>query len=178
MFHRLFATTALCLVSSGVAADPGWEFGVGLGGSLIRDTDNGETFQGNSFALQVEGGYRFTDRFAFNVGYLSLGEASDTVGGVDTDIEVRALTLGFRFTFTPDSMARWYGRLGVVNYYADVDPGGVGLDEIFGQGAIDIGGGVEVDAGDSGAWFLEVRYLDGDDQEEGGAALLGYRFQF
>ena len=178
MSRLILVLLVVCLLPAAHAAERGFEFGAGIGISLIRDTDNGETFQGNGTAYELTVGYRFSPRFVATMGYLDLGEADDTIGGVDTTIDVNALAFGLRYTFNPDSTAEWYARLGGVHYFSDVDPGGVGLEDIFGSGAIEVGAGVEFAARENGAFYLEARYLDGDDQEEGGAALLGYRFRF
>ncbi|MEM8982024.1 MAG: outer membrane beta-barrel protein [Pseudomonadota bacterium] len=172
----IIAAIVCILLSVPAAAQLNLEVGVGAGPSLIRDTDNGATFQDNSFGFQIEVGVSFNDRFAISLGYLNLGEGSDTFAGVPTDIAVDAATLGFRWTFNPESRIEAYSRLGLTNYYSDVDPGG-GF-ELFGATAIDFGVGAAIPVGDSGRWFAEIRYLDGSDQEEGGVGLIGYRHRF
>ncbi|MEM1262239.1 MAG: porin family protein [Pseudomonadota bacterium] len=163
-------------LSMPAVADLQFEIGGGAGLSLIRDTDNGDTFQDTSFGYQIEVGLSFTEHFAVALGYLDLGEGSDTLAGVPTDIAVDAATLAFRWTFNPDSRIEAYSRFGIINYYSEVDPGG-GF-ELFGDSAFDFGLGAALPVGDDGRWFFEVRYFDGSDQEEGGVGLIGYRHRF
>lgn len=154
----------------------GWAVNAGIGGGIVRDEDGSETFRGGAFAWKT--GIEFRTRGAIAIGFtvFDLGTAEDTVGGVDTEIRVDGIDLHARFIFAPGETTEFYGLIGGAVYDADVSTGG-GFS-LFGDGAIVIGGGVDIFTGERSSIRAEARYLEGDRNESGGYATIGFNFRF
>lgn len=184
MNKRLFAATAasVFLASAFIpvhAQDKiGWGLNAGIGASQIRDRDNDGTFDGNALGFSLEVEYRFSRSFALGFGGFTLGTADDTVNSVDTEIDVDAINLVGRLIFPLSDSVDVYGRLGVVNYFTDVEPGFGGLDRLFGDDAVELGIGMDVGGGEHFAFRLEGRYFNGSRDETGALLTLGVNYRF
>ncbi len=157
----------------------GWGVSAGIGSSRIRDKDGSDTFSGNGFGLMAEVEYRFTSNLALGFGGFSLGRADDSFGGVDTEIEVRGYELFGRLIYPASDSVDVYGRIGAANYFVDIEPGSVGLDDaLFGDDALEIGFGVDFSRREKLAIRLEGRYLNGGDDETGTLLVVGFNYLF
>ncbi len=154
----------------------GWAFNAGIGGGIIRDEDGSETFRGNSFAYKAGIEYRFRNSVAIGFNYFDLGKASDTVSGVDTDISVDGVDFHLRFVFTPGKTTEYYALVGSAVYDADIST--ANTFSLFGDGAWEIGGGIDFHTSEQAAIRFEARFLNGDRDESGGFATLGFNFRF
>ncbi len=175
-FVRLFGLFALIGLAQPTLAQSGFGVYGGLGVSLIKDDDGTSNFQGTGFGGNAGIDYRASNGVSFGFGVLTLGTAEDTLNGVDTEISVDAVELFVRYPFVTLGGAEIFGRLGGINYSADVEPGS--NFNIFGDPAWDVG--VGVDFVDNGPWAVraEARYLNGADDESGGFASIGFRYGF
>ena len=154
----------------------GWEIYGGIGPSVIRDEDGSETFRGTSFGFLFGGGFRFSENFALGIHGISLGEANDTIGGVDTEIEVDAVGFSARLIFPLSEKTEAYGILGGIIYDADVSPGG-GFS-IFGEDGWELGAGLDFATSDNLSLRLEGRYFNGQADESGGLVTFGFGYRF
>ncbi len=153
----------------------GWALNIGLGGGIVRDEDDTETFRGSAFAWKTGIEYRMQNSIALGFTVFDLGTAEDTVGGVETEVRVDGIDFHARFVFGSGGQTEFYGLLGGAIYDANVSTGG---SSIFGDGAILIGGGVDFFTGERSSIRFEARYLEGDRNESGGYATLGFNFRF
>ena len=176
----VFVPLALILFLSTAEAQEsdrsGWAFNAGIGGAIVRDEDGSETFRGNSFAYKAGIEYRMQNSFAIGFNYFDLGKANDTVGGVDTDISVDGIDFHLRFIFTEGQKTEFYALVGSAIYDADVSTGG--SFSLFGEGAWEIGGGVDFHTSERTAIRFEARFLNGERDESGGFATIGFNFRF
>lgn len=147
----------------------------GIGGSLLKDRDGPETFEGNGFAYDLGLEYRFVPRFALGIDLFSLGSASDTFGGVDTEIEAEGVDFFGRLVFPLSEAVEIYGRLGAVIYHTDVTPGD--SIDIFGEDGTSFGAGLDIGREDL-ALRLEGRYIDGSRDESGALLTAGFSYRF
>ncbi len=175
----VLAALALILVLDTAEAQEndrsGWALNVGIGSAIVRDEDDTETFRGNAFAWKTGIEYRMQNSIALGFTVFDLGTASDTVGGVDTDVRVDGIDVHARFIFRPGESTEFYGLFGGAIYDANVSTGG---SSFFGDGAFLVGGGVDFFTSDRSAVRFELRYLEGDRNESGGYATIGFNFSF
>jgi hypothetical protein len=179
----LLATAFLLLLGTPLAAEAqdetGWGVSAAIGSSQIRDEDGADTFSGSGFGMSAEFEYRFTQNFALGFGGFSLGRADDDFGGVDTEIEVRGYTLFGRVIFPVSDSTEIFGRIGAANYFVDIDPGSVSLDDaLFGEDAVELGFGVDFGRKEKLAFRLEGRYFNGGSDETGVLLSAGFNYQF
>ncbi len=176
----VFVPLALILFMSTAQAQgedrAGWAINTGIGGAIIRDEDGSVTFRGNSFAYNVGVEYRTRSAIAIGFSYFDLGTANDTIGGVDTDISVDGVDFHVRFIFAPGGKTEWYALVGSAVYDADVSTGG--SFALFGEGAWEIGGGVDFHTSERAAIRFQARFLNGERDESGGFATLGFNWRF
>ena len=176
----VFVPLALILFVSTAQAQEddraGWAINTGIGGAIVRDEDGSETFRGNSFAYNVGIEYRTRSNIAVGFSYFDLGTASDTIGGVDTDISVDGVDFHLRFIFLPGQKTEFYGLIGSAVYDADVSTGG--SFSLFGEGAWEIGGGVDFHTSERAAIRFQARFLNGERDESGGFATIGFNWRF
>lgn len=181
---RILAITPLLFLvaaPSTVAAQDrtGWGLSATIGGSQLKDKDGSETFIGNGLGLTVEFEYRFTQYFALGFGGFSLGRADDNFGGVDTEIEVRGYSLFGRVIYPTSDSVDVYGRIGAANYFVDIDPGSVSIDDaLFGKDALELGIGVDFGRTRRLAFRIEGRYLNGGSDETGALFTAGFNYLF
>lgn len=154
----------------------GWEIHGGIGPSVIRDEDGTETFRGTGFGFIFGGEYRFTDHFALGLNVLSLGSADDTIGGVETEIEVDAIGFTGRIIFPLGERVEGYGLIGSIVYDADVNPGG-GF-RIFGEDAWEFGAGIDIPTSEQFSLRVDGRYFNGTRDESGGLLTFGFSYRF
>lgn len=147
----------------------------GIGGSLLKDRDGSETFEGNGFGYDFGIEYRFVPRFALGVDLFSLGSASDTFGGVDTEIEASGLDFFGRLIFPLTDAVEIYGRVGSTIYHTEVTPSD--SVDIFGEDGTSFGAGVDIGQEDL-ALRLEARYIDGARDESGALLTAGFSYRF
>ncbi len=176
----VFVPLALMLLSGTANAQEvdrsGWAFSAGIGGAIVRDEDGSETFRGNSFAYKSGIEYRLGNSVAIGFNYFDLGKANDTVGGVDTDISVDGVDFHLRFVLTPEQKTEFYALVGSAIYDADVSTGG--SFSLFGDGAWEIGAGIDYFISERTAIRFEGRFLNGERDESGGFATVGFNFRF
>ncbi|MDJ0910188.1 MAG: porin family protein [Woeseiaceae bacterium] len=179
-FRYVFAALALFLFVATAQAQEadrsGWAINAGIGGAIVRDEDGSETFRGSSFAYNTGIEYRMRNSLAIGFSYYDFGTANDTVGGVDTDISVDGIDFTLRFVFRPGGTVEPYALIGTAIYDADVSTGG-GFS-LFGDGAWEIGGGIDYHTSERTAIRFQARYLNGDRDESGGFATIGFNFRF
>ena len=156
----------------------GWGVSAGIGSSRIKDIDGSDRFSGAAFGTSAEVEYRFTPNIALGLGVFSLGRAEDSFGGVDTEIEVRGFDLFGRAIYPVSDSFEIYGRVASATYFVDIDPGGVSLDDLFGEDAVELGVGVDFGRKDKIAFRLEGRYFNGGSDETGTLILLGFNYLF
>ena len=157
----------------------GWSVSAAVGVSQIRDKDGDDTFNGNGFGLTAEFEYRFTPNIALGFGGFSLGRAEDRFGGEDTEIEVRGYSLYGRAIYPISDTAEIYGRIAGANYFVDIDPGSVSLeDALFGEDALELGIGADFARTDKMAFRLEGRFFDGGRDETGVLLVFGFNYLF
>lgn len=154
----------------------GWAFNAGIGASIIRDEDGTETFRGTAFAYDFGFEYRTTGPIAFGMTIFDMGTATDTVSGVSTDIKVRGFDLYGRYIFTKPGDVEVYGLLGAAIYDADVSTGG-GFS-LFGEGAWEVGGGIDFVTSENVSVRIEARFLNGERDESGGLMTVGLNYRF
>ena len=154
----------------------GWAFNAGIGGAIVRDEDGTETFRGNSFAYNAGIEYRMRNSIAIGFSYFDLGTANDTVGGVDTDINVDGVDFHLRFILAPGGKTEFYALVGSAVYDADVSTG-VSFN-LFGDGAWELGGGMDYHMSERTAVRFQARFLNGERDESGGFATVGLSFRF
>ena len=182
--HRsvVLATTVLLLTVAAPATardDTGWGISAGVGAARIRDKDGADEFSGGSLGLSADVEYRFTPNFALGFGGFSLGRADDSFGGVDTEIEVRGYELFGRVIVPMTETVEFYGRIGAANYFVDIDPGGVSLeDALFGEDAVGLGIGLDFGRKEKLAFRIEGRYLNGGSDETGTLLTVGVNYLF
>ncbi len=171
------AIAALVLLAPAAHAQERTGFAVhgGIGGSLLKDRDGPETFEGNGFAYGLGLEYRFVPRFALGVDLFSLGSATDTFGGVETEVEAEGIDFFGRLVFPLTETVEAYGRLGAVLYHTDVTPGG--SIDIFGEDGTSFGAGLDIGREDL-ALRLEGRYIDGARDESGALLTVGFSYRF
>ncbi len=169
---------ALAPVGAGAQAPDRSGFAVhgGIGSSVVRDEDGTETFRGTAFAFSLGVEYRFTDLFALTFGTFNLGKPTDTLSGVDTQIDVRGIELLARFYFPVSERTEAYALLGSANYYVDIEPGG--NNGLFGEDAWEIGGGLDIYTEESFSWRLEGRFFNGPRDESAGLLTIGLNYRF
>lgn len=180
--HALFVVVVIVLA----AAPPveaqdrtGWGVSAGIGPTRIKDKDGSDTFSGTGFGFAAEVEYRFTPNLALGFGGFSLGRADDSFGSVDTEIEVRGYELFGRIIYPVSASVEVFGRVGAANYFVDIDPGSVSLDDaLFGQGALELGFGVDFARKEKFAYRLEGRYLNGGNDETGAQVVIGFNYLF
>lgn len=172
----LAAAILLPLMISAAFADEkaGWNMSAGIGGSLIRDRDGDDVFEGNGFGFTWGAEYRFGPRWAFGVDLFSLGGATETFNSVDTRIDVGGIDLRARVILPVSENVELYGRLGFAGYFADVRPGGNNL----GADALSVGFGLDVDRDEHWTIRLEGRYFDGQSEETGALLTAGFNYRF
>lgn len=173
------ALLALGLAEVAGAQDrTGWSVSGMIGVSQIRDEDETDTFDGNSLGLALEGEFRFTPNIAVGLGLFSLGRADDTFDGVDTEISVRGFSIFGRAIYPVSDSVDIYGRIGSAVYYVDIDPGGVGLADLFGEDAVELGVGIDFGRQEKLAYRLEGRYYNGGKEETGALITFGFNYLF
>lgn len=176
----MFFTLVLILVAGTAQSQEsdrsGWAINAGIGSAIVRDEDGTETFRGSAFAWKTGVEYRTRGSIAIGFTVFDLGTAEDTVSNVETEIRVDGIDLHGRFIFNAGSQTEFYALLGGAIYDADVSTGG-GFS-LFGDGAIVLGGGVDFLTGERSSIRLEARYLEGDREESGGYATIGFNFRF
>ncbi|MDJ0748541.1 MAG: outer membrane beta-barrel protein [Woeseiaceae bacterium] len=156
----------------------GWGVSAGIGSSRIKDKDGADRFSGAGFGLAAEVEYRFSPNIALGLGGFSLGRAEDSFGGVDTEIEVRGFELFGRVILPVSDTFEVFGRVGAATYFVDIDPGGVSIDDIFGEDAVELGVGVDFGRKEKLAFRLEGRHFNGGSDETGALMLLGFNYLF
>ncbi len=157
----------------------GFGISAGIGASQIRDKDGDAEFSAGDIGWTLEFEYRFTPNFALGLGGFSLGRANDDFGGVDTEIAVRGWNVFGRTIVEVSENVEAFGRIGVANYFVDIDPGSVSFDDaLFGQGAIELGVGFDIGRRDKLAFRVEGRYFDGDNDESGLLFTVGINYLF
>lgn len=178
MTLRAILMTLSILVATPVQAQQksGWGLSAGIGASRVRDVDDDDTFDGNSFGYSLEGEFRFSPYFAFGLGGFNLGQASDTFGSVDTEISVKGFGIFGRVIYPLSDTVDLYGRLGGVTYVADLDPGGI--NSLFGEDALELGLGADIGGGNKLSFRAEGRYFDGPREESGGLVTVGFSYRF
>ena len=175
-----FVPLALILITSAAEAQEndrsGWAINAGIGGAIVRDEDGAETFRGSSFAYNTGIEYRMKNSIAIGFSYFDLGKANDTVSGVDTDITVDGVDFHLRFILAPGAKTEYYALIGSAVYDADVSTGG--SFSLFGDGAWEIGGGMDYHVSEQTAIRFQARFLNGERDESGGFATIGFNFRF
>ena len=156
----------------------GWGVSAGIGSSRIKDVDGPDRFSGAAFGTAAEVEYRFSPNIALGFGVFSLGRAEDSFGGVDTEIEVRGFELFGRAIYPVSDTFEIYGRIGSATYFVDIDPGGVSLDDLFGEDAVELGIGIDFGRKEKMAFRLEGRYFNGGSDETGTLVFLGFNYDF
>jgi len=171
-----FLVLLLPLLTTPAHADEkrGWALSFGLGPSLIKDRDGNETFDGNGFGYNWGPEFRFSKRWALGMDFFSLGHARDTFNSVDTRIDVGGLELRGRLIHQLTENVEMYGRLGYAGYFADLAPGGSN----FGEGAVALGLGLDIDRGEHFSIRIDGRYLDGPRDESGALLTAGFNYRF
>ena len=164
----------LCTTSAFAQEKAGWSMNAGIGGSLIRDRDGDETFDGNGFGYTWGVEYRFGPRWALGMDLFSLGSATDTLDAVETKIDVGGFDMRARLIFPMSENTELFGRLGYVGYFADVDPGGSN----FGEEALSLGLGLDVDRDEHWTIRVEGRYFDGPREESGTLLAVGFNYRW
>lgn len=158
----------------------GWGVGAGIGLSQIKDRDdfgNGnETFKGSGFGYDLDIEYRFFRNFAIGIDFFTLGTASDTFNSVNTEIDVGGLGYYGRLIYPITDRIEVFGRIGEVDYSANVTPGG--SNGLFGDSAHEWGLGIDVAGGTRFAYRLQVRNFDGPRAESGALLTFGLYFWF
>lgn len=154
----------------------GWGVAAGIGVSKIRDRDSSGNFNGSDTGYSLEGEYRFTPNFALGLSIFDLGKADDTVNSVPTTIEVDGFGFFVRGIIPVSNTVDIYGRLGRINYEADVTPGG--STGLFGEDANEIGAGVDIGHGEHFSYRIEGRYFDGPRDESGALFTVGLSYRF
>lgn len=179
-------TSVACLVflvlglpdASSAQDRSGWSVSGMAGISQIRDEDETDTFDGNSLGLAADVEFRFTPNFSLGLGLFSLGRADDTFDGVDTEISVRGFSFFGRLIHPVSDTVDVYGRIGAATYYVDIDPGSVGLADLFGEDAVELGFGIDFGRQEKLAYRLEGRYYNGGKDETGALILFGFNYLF
>jgi hypothetical protein len=177
----VFAPLLLLVAAPPVEAQDktGWGVSATVGGSQIRDKDGPDTFSGNAVGFTAEFEYRFTPYFALGFGGFSLGRTNDDFGGVDTEIAVRGYSLFGRVIYPASDTFDLYGRIGAANYFVDIDPGSVSIDDaLFGQDAVELGIGVDFARTKKAAFRIEGRFLNGGRDETGVLFTVGVNYLF
>lgn len=154
----------------------GWGISGGLGVSTVKDVDGSERFDGNDFAISIEGEYRFTPYIAMGFSMFSLGQPNDNFNAVDTEIRVRGYGVFGRLIYPFSDRVDIYGRVGSVVYHADLTPGG--STGLFGEDATEFGLGLDLGDLNNTAFRLEGRYFDGPRSESGGMITIGVSHRF
>lgn len=176
----MFVPLALILCMGAAQAQEsdrsGLALNAGIGGSIIRDEDGTETFRGSAFAYNIGIEYRMRNNIAFGFSVFDLGTADDTIGGVDTEIEVRGIDINARFVLGGGGATEFYALIGGAVYDADVSTGG--SFSLFGEGAWQIGVGADFYTSERAAIRAQVRFLNGPRDESGGLATIGFNFRF
>lgn len=72
-------------------AKTGFYIGAGIGNNQLEESDSGFKFDGDDTAITVFGGYQFNQWIAAEVGYVDGGKPSDTVGGVNIELDSSAV---------------------------------------------------------------------------------------
>ena len=167
-----------CADLSAAQDKTGWSVSGVVGVSQIRDEDSTDTFDGNSLGLAADFEYRFTPNFTLGLGLFSLGRADDVFEGVETEIAVRGFSLFGRVIQPLSDSVDFYGRIGAAVYYVDIDPGGVGLADLFGEDAVERGIGIDFGRRERLAYRLEGRYYNGGKDETGALITAGFNYLF
>ena len=157
----------------------GWALSATIGASQIKDTDGADTFSGNSFGTSFDIEYRISPNVALGFGGFSLGKADDTFGTVETEIQVRGYDIFGRAIFPVSDKAELFGRIAAANYFVDIDPGSVSIeDALFGEDAFEFGFGVDFARQDKLAFRIEARYFNGGSDETGTLLTFGINYLF
>ena len=151
---------------------------LGIGSSSIEDEDApGDTFDGSDFGWNLDLEWRFIENLAVGVNWISLGEDSDSLNGTETTIGVDGFGAYVRGYLPVTKRITLHARYGETNYNVDIDPG-IGSVFPFSDSAKDFGAGGDFNFTENLAVRVEVRWLDGPDQEAGGLTTIGLRWQF
>lgn len=170
----LAVVVPLCSTVARAEDKTGWALSFGVGGSVIHDRDGNETFRASDLAYNWGPEYRFSKRFALGIDFFSLGSGSDTINGVDTTIDVGGFEIRGRYIFPLSDRVEMYTRLGIVGYFADVDPGGSNL----GEDAVALGLGFDIGTSEHWTFRLDGRYLQGPSNESGALVTAGFNYRF
>lgn len=173
----LSSTLLSTVVIAQDAADRrGFAINGGIGASVIRDEDGTETFRGNAFGFNLGFEYRFTQNFALGLGTFNLGEASDTIDSIDTNIDVRGIDILARFYIPMSEKVELFALVGGANYYVDLEPGGT--NGLFGDDAWELGGGVDFITDEDFSIRFEGRFFNGTRDESAGLVTVGFSYRF
>ncbi len=175
----VIAVLVICTAFPVQAQDrTGWAVSAGIGASRIKDQDGADRFSGAAFGTAAEAEYRFSPNVSLGLGGFSLGRAEDSLGGVDTEIQVRGFTLFGRAILPVSDTVELYGRFGAATYFVDIDPGSVSFVDIFGEDAVELGFGIDFGRKEKMAFRIEGRYLNGGKDETGALMLVGFNYLF
>lgn len=116
---------------SAPATDKGWYMGAAVGQANQKDTFAAATVNADrkDTAWKLYGGYQYNTNLAVELGYVDLGKATGTLGGVAADSSAKAfelvgvgiLPLGHSFSA--------YGKLGLARWDTKMSVGGVGVSD-------------------------------------------------
>jgi hypothetical protein len=146
MFRALIAAVILASAPMySMAADSGFYLGasVGQGGVDSENIDLGsvaEDFDGDDTGFKAIAGFRLTKLFAIEANYVDLGTASDTIQGVNVDVDTKGID-AFGMLFLPIPVVDLFLKAGVISWDLDADVSGIGsvsddgTDLAYGVGA-------------------------------------------
>jgi hypothetical protein len=144
------AAIALSVISSGaMAADNGFYIGVGAGqGNVETDEVSGISFDGDDTAFKAIAGFRPLDFLAFELNYIDLGNPSESIGGIDVEVDTSGIDL-FAVGLIPLPLVDLYAKAGLVSWEAEVSAQGIGSVDDDGEDFA-YGAGVQVRFGSLG----------------------------
>ena len=163
-------------IGASLAGGPAY-VGGSIGNTSVEVEDSGLSFDDSDTGYKVFGGYRFMKYFGVEGGYMSFGEPSDEVSGIDVSIEatgwdafaVGILPLGERFEV--------FGKLGLIFWDSDVDVSGAGSDSDSGSDtAYGVGGAFLI--GEHFAIRAEYEIFDIEDTEDVNMFSVGAEWRF
>ena len=116
-------------ISATALADSGLYVGAGIGSASVEETFDSFDFNDDVEAYRFLGGYRFSDTFGIEAGYLNFGdfEQRTDLGATTavTRLTADGWTLGGTLDLPVSDFVSLFGRGGVFIWDADVDVNGI-----------------------------------------------------